>query len=133
MVSSFCRADQGSADPLRIDDGVDMKRAISLALGCALMAGACASTGGTPHPFPQPRARSRPVAPSPPPVESHRSEVSEYDLVGTALELRGVPYKNGGTDRTGFDCSGFTQYVFAQYGVPLPREVRDQFKTGKAV
>ena|SRR5215510_3519712 len=112
-----------------------MKRAISLALGCALMAGACASTGGTPHPFPQPRARSRPAAPSPPPPtdDSRRPAVSEYDLVGTALQLRGIPYKNGGADRTGFDCSGFTQYVYAQYGVPLPREVRDQFKTGKAI
>ena len=59
--------------------------------------------------------------------------VSEYDLVGTALNLRGVPYKNGGSDQSGFDCSGFTQYVFAQYGVALPREVREQFKKGKAI
>jgi len=59
--------------------------------------------------------------------------VSDYDLVGTALALRGVPYKNGGSDRNGFDCSGFTQYVFAQYGVALPRGVRDQFNTGKTV
>jgi len=42
-------------------------------------------------------------------------------LVGTALSFRGVPYRNGGSDPQGFDCSGFTQYVFAQYGVPLPR------------
>ena len=35
--------------------------------------------------------------------------------------------------RTGFDCSGFTQYVFAQYGVALPREVREQFAVGKSV
>ena len=56
-----------------------------------------------------------------------------YALVGTALSLRGTPYRNGGTDPQGFDCSGFTQYVFAQYGVPLPREVRDQFDQGKSV
>ena len=47
--------------------------------------------------------------------------------MGTALELRGVPYRNGGADLKGFDCSGFTQYVFAQHGVSLPRAVRDQF------
>jgi cell wall-associated NlpC family hydrolase len=59
--------------------------------------------------------------------------IDDYALVGTALDLRGVPYKNGGADRAGFDCSGFTQYVFAQHGVSLPREVRDQFKAGQPV
>jgi len=54
-------------------------------------------------------------------------------LVGTALALRGFPYRNGGNDQNGFDCSGFTQYVFAQYGITLPRAVRDQFQFGKPV
>jgi cell wall-associated NlpC family hydrolase len=57
----------------------------------------------------------------------------DYALVGTALALRGTPYRNGGTDPNGFDCSGFTQYVFAQHGVALPREVRDQFEQGKSI
>jgi cell wall-associated NlpC family hydrolase len=51
-------------------------------------------------------------------------------LVETALTLRGAPYRNGGDDPNGFDCSGFTQYVFALHGLALPREVRDQFKVG---
>jgi cell wall-associated NlpC family hydrolase len=59
--------------------------------------------------------------------------VDGYALVGTALSLRGAPYRNGGADPQGFDCSGFTQYVFAQYGVSLPREVREQFEQGKSV
>jgi cell wall-associated NlpC family hydrolase len=33
----------------------------------------------------------------------------------------------------GFDCSGFTQYVFAQHGLALPREVGDQFRTGRSI
>ena len=59
--------------------------------------------------------------------------MDSYALVGTALSFRGTPYRNGGSDPQGFDCSGFTQYVFAQYGVSLPREVRDQFEQGKPV
>ena len=53
-----------------------------------------------------------------------------YALVGTALALRGTPYRNGGSDRQGFDCSGFTQYVFSRYGIALPRDVRAQYRVG---
>jgi cell wall-associated NlpC family hydrolase len=59
--------------------------------------------------------------------------VDSYALVGTALQLRGTQYRDGGSDPNGFDCSGFTQYVFAQHGLSLPRAVHDQFSSGKAV
>ena len=100
-----------------------------LALGTV----ACASTGAVPRPFPMPGGgpSAGPLPPTPAVVEPHPPQA--YALVGTALALRGAPYRNGGSDPQGFDCSGFTQYVFAQYGVALPRAVGEQYGIGKDV
>lgn len=54
-------------------------------------------------------------------------------MIERALALRGTPYRNRGADPTGFDCSGFVQYVFGRSGLALPREVREQFEIGTPV
>lgn len=49
------------------------------------------------------------------------------DLVVSAMQFLGVPYKRGGTTVNGFDCSGFTRHVFENsLGLILPRRSRDQ-------
>ena len=54
-------------------------------------------------------------------------------MLQTALSFRGTPYRNGGSDPSGFDCSGFVQWVFARHGTPLPREVKDQYRVGRTI
>jgi cell wall-associated NlpC family hydrolase len=43
----------------------------------------------------------------------------------------GAPYSYGGTSPRGFDCSGFTRWVFAQHGASLPHSSYEQFEMGK--
>lgn len=115
----------------------DMQKWIgTAAVAAAFAASACASTGYTPRPFPMPGDRAPrplPSVPTTPAAPRALGPADTYAIVGTALALRGTPYRNGGADQDGFDCSGFTQFVFGQYGIALPRAVRDQYQQGKPI
>jgi cell wall-associated NlpC family hydrolase len=54
-------------------------------------------------------------------------------IVSLSKKFLGVPYVWGGTTPEGFDCSGFTRYVFAKEGITLPRLAKSQYKIGTPV
>ncbi|MGC7873148.1 C40 family peptidase [Desulfosporosinus sp. SYSU MS00001] len=62
-----------------------------------------------------------------------RGSSNHSDIIDHAVSLVGKPYVFGGTSLKGFDCSGFTQYVFAGSGISLPRTSYAQYATGGSV
>ena len=67
------------------------------------------------------------------PSVSPSGTVSGSTVVATAQQYLGVPYVYGGASASGFDCSGFTMYVFAQVGVKLPHGATSQLSYGTEV
>ncbi len=64
----------------------------------------------------------------------YRTNVSPSDVIDYAKQFVGNPYVWGGTDpHTGADCSGFLQYVFAHFGIRIPRTSYEQRTAGKRV
>jgi cell wall-associated NlpC family hydrolase len=115
-----------------------MIRLAAILIGtAALVVSGCASSQAVPRPFPgavvPPPVPAATSSPTEAPVLSNPTADRSTSLVATALSFRGVPYRNGGTDPSGFDCSGFVRYVFAQYGQQLPREVQAQFRVGREI
>nr|WP_276548053.1 C40 family peptidase [Brachybacterium muris] len=68
--------------------------------------------------------------------ESSNSGVSAgkgSSILATARSGIGTPYVFGGTSPSGWDCSGFVQWVYAQHGISLPRGASDQAAAGRVI
>ena len=124
--------------------------ALLLLLAVVVAGPACATRGAVPRPFPGaalPPGAPPVIATQPTPIESVPAPSdpalippAQVDttpppatVLSTALALMGIPYRNGGSEPTGFDCSGLVQWVFARHGARLPREVRDQYHAGEEI
>ena len=58
------------------------------------------------------------------------SSSSNSDIVATAKQYLGTGYVYGGASPSGFDCSGFTMYVYGQHGYSLPHTATGQWQSG---
>ncbi|HUR19410.1 MAG TPA: NlpC/P60 family protein, partial [Vicinamibacterales bacterium] len=105
----------------------------TLVLAAATAACATRSSPATyPRPAPFPNATSYPSIR--PELTSGPTVTAPDALIQTALSLEGVPYQWGGDQpSTGFDCSGFVQYVLRQHHIAAPRTTAEQFLIGKQV
>lgn len=110
----------------------------SLRKAAAATRSAKPAVGGTARPGATgPSAPVRPPAGWKPPVgptpAAAGATAARTKLLSVARELIGVPYVWGGTTRRGFDCSGFTRYVYARIGVSLPRTSSQQRRAGSVI
>ncbi|WP_027365500.1 C40 family peptidase [Desulfotruncus alcoholivorax] len=72
-------------------------------------------------------------APAPRPITVSRGTSREEMIVDFAKTFIGTPYAYSGQSPAGFDCSGYVQYVFKNFGVDLPRTASEQFYRGTMV
>ncbi|MDR1118702.1 MAG: C40 family peptidase [Bifidobacteriaceae bacterium] len=86
-----------------------------------------------PIPPPAPENNSQGAARSVEPAQNIPATVEGNVILEIASLYLNVPYVYGGSSPSGFDCSGFTQYVYAQAGISIPRTDSQQKNAGTVI
>lgn len=145
LVASFALPAQAAPSEQKSSQRTQAASAVPVAVKAPAAAAPAATTAfgvigftATAKPKPKPVVVEVPEEPQPTRSESAASRSTERQPVATtrkpatggvldiAASLVGIPYVYGGTTPAGFDCSGFTQYVFRQVGISLPRTSQAQ-------
>lgn len=91
------------------------------------------------------KVKENPPPPPPPPAPSTnraqpvanssdvQAAIDGSAIVAEAAKHVGTPYQSGGSSPGGFDCSGFVSYVYAQFGISLPRTSGGYYNVGTQV
>jgi cell wall-associated NlpC family hydrolase len=107
---------------------------LRVAFACVLLldASGCATTQDTGFAFTVPESHvevSGEITASPPAaviVQPKERERLGDEVAVRAISLVGVPYRYGGADLDGFDCSGLVYFIYRDLGLDVPRTAADQ-------
>ena len=66
-------------------------------------------------------------------ADASAANITSSQLSEEAKKYIGIKYRSAGTTTSGFDCSGYVQYVYKKLGVSLPRTSKSMYSTGTAV
>lgn len=69
----------------------------------------------------------------PPQINYRNIHDKRNQIISTAIQYLGVPYRNGGVTPEGFDCSGYVYYVYAQNNINIPRSTPEQYRGGRKI
>jgi cell wall-associated NlpC family hydrolase len=116
----------------RLSRGATGGISLGVRLGAAFGRGA-----GRPHDEGAPRAVAAPAPGRAPPARPALATVAAgyrgLEVADVARQAMGSPYRWGGSDQNGFDCSGLIRFAYGEIGIEVPRRSRDQAGAGRAI